>query len=254
MIDAGAERDDGAKARKVLEARRADGARRAHSGPRRGRTARPASRSLATASALRAFGATAPGPIRRWRRARSRRRSGDALDHRVGGRKRRFAQAIGGAKALDGRFGLVGARAHARGRAARRGRPRPRSARARSGRPRDRSRRRRAPGRRRARPPRARPRARRCSTTKPARLGRRLDEDRRAGQKLVRARNEILRAAERGDHALEPLRRRAGLERAFQGRRARVDIGREARERHAVRRRAPSSRDRGAHRAALPVR
>ena len=159
------------------------------------------------------------------------RRPDDALDHRVAGRKRRFVEAIGGAEAPNGRLGLVRARAHGRARAARRGRPRRRSGRVRSDRPPGRSRRRRATGRRRARPPRARPRARRCSSTKPRVSGVASTSDRRLRQTRVRARDEILRAAERGDHALEPLRRRAALERAPQRRGARIHVVREARER-----------------------
>ena len=87
-----------------------------------------------------------------------------------------------------------------------------------------------------------------------ARLGRRVDEDRRSRQTRVRARDEIRRPAERGDHALEPLRRRAAS-------RARVSTPQRPRPRRArvpraraVRRRAPSSpRSRRSSRRA-PVR
>ena len=144
-------------------------------------------------------------------------RRGDALDHRVGGRKRRFADAIGGAKALRRRLGSCRDRAHECGRAARRGRPRRRSARARSGRRRGRSRRRRAPGRRRVdhgEPDRANV----DLFDEPGRPRRRVDQDRGARQKLMGALNEILRSAESCDHALEPLGRPAAVERAPQGR------------------------------------
>ena len=64
-----------------------------------------------------------------------------------------------------------------------------------------------------------------------SRFGRRVDEHRRLRQLLFRARDEILRAAERGDHALEPLRRGAGLKRASQCRGARIRVVREPGER-----------------------
>ncbi len=47
----------------------------------------------------------------------------------------------------------------------------------------------------------------------------------------MRPRNEVVGAAEAGDHALEPLGRRAGRQHAFQGGRARAGVGRETRKR-----------------------
>ena len=58
-------------------------------------------------------------------------------------------------------------------------------------------------------------------------LWRCFDDDRRLRQSGMIARDEILWAAERRDHALEPLRRRARLERAPQRRGARVHVVRE---------------------------
>ena len=75
---------------------------------------------------------------------------------------------------------------------------------------------RRRAGRRRARPPRARPRARRSPRTKPARAAGAAATTGAAGRCARASREKVARAAERRDHALEPLRRRAAVERPLQ--------------------------------------
>ena len=69
----------------------------------------------------------------------------------------------------------------------------------------------------------------RCDEAAAARARRRCDAARR--QVRRRARDEIRRAAERGDHAFEPLRRGAALERALQSRAAPRQDRAQARER-----------------------